>query len=281
MNSFELAIHLFEKVAKLGNIISIEPLEASPNTLFLVNYEYVVHIPRSIGRQNEAETALYNYLSTHYAPHFLPSFVVYFPSGHYKIEKFEEGKAFDFSKPMEKKQALSAITVLSELHRVPIQTTEYDLFGIFNALKKASKEKLPSGFERRLLKSVSEIRDSRPMLLCHNLVSQNDLLFREDDALLLDTQTVGMNSPLFDIALFTEQYGVSPNFRRELLELYFTLVPGYSYSLEELDTMRTFVNAYLFYSHMSAFLKNKDPNEEERANEQKRRFLEAFEATLV
>lgn len=128
-----------------------------------------------------------------------------------KISKFIHGARAYIAKPTQQ-QLILAAKALKKLHNAKIDVGfNYDYLGKLDVYKK----ELPSYFllnpelENDIISSYLKVYDKEKLVLCHNDLVQNNLLFKYNEVFLIDWEYSSMNPLIFDLASFISENNLS------------------------------------------------------------------------
>lgn len=221
-------------------IKSIRPIhQGVSNSNYLVNQQYVVRI------KNEKEK-FYKYKNEEEILHktsnlFLSELVTYLDKDGNKVSEYIKGTHIFKGANNE---IIATAKMLKKLHSADIKTKIK-----FKALKRFYYYKNKSDgetfqHENTIIKSVKKLYDKYPLVLCHNDVVDNNLLFTKSASYLIDYEFAGKNIYLFDLASFLSENEITDKRRVEL----FLNTYGFALSnLEELNDMISFLNLLWYY----------------------------------
>lgn len=258
--------------------------EDHDNLLFLVNFEYVVrlgkeHVLDEPFRSKGNEYALYAALAKKdYGLPIAP--FIFFSNKRDKVERFVDGIPFK-KEEADMIQTESIIDAIVALHGADIDVPPFDPFARFRHYKAGNRKTLPDAFEAKILKRFNEIYESRPLVLSHNHLCGENIRLHENGATLLDLSFVGKNTPLFDLASFLEENELDTDLARKCLVRFSSLTLDSPYTFEELRATMLFLDAFWYYYASSMYRKTKQNRFKILAEIKKKRFLFAFEASLM
>lgn len=218
------------------------------NDNYLVNNAYVMRIPRD----NPDETTLpYKDELEIYSvttPLKISEIVVYFDvNSGVKISKFIH-KSHTYRNTPTNEEITYVAKALKKLHGAEIKTTaKYDMFGKLKSYKNAllGETNLDSKIENKIIKEVEKIFDKDPLVLCHNDLVHNNLLFLDKGVKIIDWEYAGLNNLYFDLASFISENDLSDEQAEFFLSKYF----GSKLNLKKRKKVEIFYNFLdvLFY----------------------------------
>ena len=282
MDKTALVIRQFEKLSK-ESVFSIRPLDDEHPEHFLVNYSVLVRASASpsaelLFQRRFGEFYFYQDAVNKRLPLPSPNFLFYIPGNNLKGEQYLDGTTF--GERASEEEAFRFIDAIALLHQYSLPKVTFDPFEHFFHYKKLTPNSLPASFEERVIAKMRIIRDSSPLVLCHNDIKRRHVLYRDGQAFLVDFKNVGENAPLFDLASFFLDGDLSPELIRACMERYHKIVGGRVYLYQEIFDAMTFVCLYDYY-HYSALSKTIDrPFFAAEAKKRKTKCLRLFEETL-
>ncbi|MBR0295041.1 MAG: hypothetical protein IJQ67_03960 [Bacilli bacterium] len=150
-------------------------------------------------------------------------------------------------------QVRNVARLLKKLHK---HVSEYDVpMDIVSDLyrfKEDSSSFINKILENRIIREVNNIKDKTPIGLCHNLLNKDNVIYRLENALLINYELSNVNYTYFDLAFFIHENIKSINIKEEFLKTYF----GASFnSLKEkrVDIFIRFVSLYYYYYYQSLY----------------------------
>ena len=279
-------IRIYEETTHV-KIFSFRQLDGEHDgKLYLINYQDLFRVPgKNTTDQPFADLHLeyqfYEAVNKASDPseYPVPPFVIIYSDGQ-KIEKFAEGHEPTFAPETRDEEFQKILEAMAALRRL-------DCAGDFAPLprlrhyQKTNKSRLPETFENEIIKRFTEIRDSRPLALCHNRLDARHILIQDERALFLDYSFVGPNTPIYDLADFLVENDFDSTVARKLLNLFNRTTLCSPYSYEELETVMHFIQAFWYYYYSARHAETKEERFAKHASEYKKRFLLAFNARLM
>ena len=285
MTYLQYAISIMEENLKT-EVFSIRPIDDNEheNLLFLVNFDYVIRINNKhpldeIFREKHGEYRLYEALSKKALALPIPPFI-YYNERRDKVEAFVPGTPFG-ELPSEPENIKAVVASIAELHNIVIEISPFDPIARFRHYKAGNRSPLPDAFEQEVIRRFQMIYDSRPLVLSHNHLEGQSIIVDEGKATLLDLAFVGMNAPIYDIASFVSENALDTTNARTALLAYSVQTLESPYSIEELETAVSFVDALSYYYNSKMYRLTKQERYKKLAAVKKKRFLFAFESSLM
>lgn len=193
------------------------------NENYLINDSFVVRL----AKENPDETLSYHNEKIIYEalePLNISEKVVYFDENNgTKISKFIHNTRKYKEEPTNE-QIIFVAKALKKLHSSNIKVPfGYQMFYRFNFYKKelSSNDYIDEKYEKQIVKNVQKIFAKDKMVLCHNDLVQNNLLFKLNNVSLIDWEYGGMNNPYFDLASFISENNLNEEQKELFLSKYF------------------------------------------------------------
>lgn len=219
---------------------SIKPIhEGVSNTSYLVNQQYVVRV------KSEKEK-FYKYKNEKELLHltsnlFLSEYVTYLDKDGNKVSEYIP-HAHTFRG--DNNEIIAVAKMLKKLHGAEIKTKiKFKPFKRFYYYQnKSDGEKFQH--EETVINNVKKLYDKYPLVICHNDVVDNNLLFTKNASYLIDYEYAGLNIYLFDLASFLSENEINDKRKVKL----FLSTYGFPFSnMDELQQMIMFLNMLWYY----------------------------------
>ena len=283
MDNLDKAIKLFERIANM-KVNSIRLEHSSPcHESYVINFEYLLHLAPEkdqiayLGLHSEIEF-FQNCVAKGYRPP-LPPF--YFCNADYeKLERYDRGDMPYQNVDQWQIENDSILEALSRLHHAPAIKTSFYPLRRYNLYKKYSAEKLPAGFEKKILVSAERILEQEGKVPCLNRLKKENIALTADGPEFLDARFLGANRPIADLASLCEENDFDTSMMRKSLQK-FNQIENEAVSMEELETLVIFFDGLWFYYYMSRYGESNEPHYLEQAKRRKERFLFHFNASLM
>ena len=224
-----------------------EVSEGFSNETYEINNAYVLRLTKD----NEDETINRSHEKAIYdaiAPLNISETVLYFneKTGS-KISKLVHSSHLYVDTPTDEQIIYVAKTV-KKLHNSKIQVPfGYQMFLKLNKYKEAIDKNfyLDEKIESKIVKNVQKIFAKDKLVLCHNDLVRNNLLFKYNKVTIIDWEYAGMNNPYFDLASFISENDLTEEQEDLFLSTYF----GAKYNTMKKRKVHTFMNFLdvLFY----------------------------------
>lgn len=219
---------------------SIKPIhEGVSNTSYLVNQRYVVRV------KTEKEH-FYKYKNEKEILHktsnlFISEFVTYLDKDGNKVSEYIQ-KAHTFK--AENNEIIAAAKMLKKLHATDIKTRiKFKPFKRFYYYqKKSDGEKFQH--EEALISEVKKLYKKYPLVMCHNDLVDNNLLFTKNASYLIDYEFAGKNIYLFDLASLISENNITD---KRKIKLFLTTYGFPLSNMDELTIMIRFLNLLWYY----------------------------------
>ncbi len=279
------AIHTIEQFFK-QEVISIRPLDGDHhNDLFLINFHYVVRIPKRnktdhifLSRANEFH--FYERAHRMGVPvPVIPFFSI--DSLGRRVEEYCDGEPLFVDSALMEKDALGVVDSIIELRPVSKKGMEWEPYARFRHYQKGNKSPLPSGFEEDIIRRAMAVNDSHPLVSCHNRLCKENLIRVEGRVLFRDYAFVGMNASLFDLASLIGENSFESPLARKILSYYNGKRLEAEYTYEELEAVILFLDALWYYYHSARYEETGNPIYKEWAERRKKHFLLAFDGHIM
>ena len=149
---------------------------------------------------------------------------------------------------------------LKKLHSSKIKVS--NTFNFEEALKIYKKD-LPQYFiidktkEEKIINNYLARVEKDPLVLCHNHLSQNDLLFKYNNVVIIDWEHASMNSAYYDLACFISENNLNKDDEITFLSKYF----GSTYTKTKQNIVQIYLAAYdllTYYWAQHMFVKKGD-----------------------
>lgn len=217
------------------------------NENYNINDAYVLRVPKDNGDET---ISFYNEEKTYKAIEDLKisEKIVYIdPKIGLKISKFVHNARQYINTPTMEQINYIAKT-LKKLHNSGVKVDfGYQMFYKLNFYKNSleSEDYLDSKYEKKVLKEIKNIFAKDPMVICHNDLVQNNMLFKSNGVILIDWEYSGMNNPYFDLASFISENDLNEEQEEFFLKKYF----GSKLNLTKRKRVKIFINMLdiLFY----------------------------------
>lgn len=250
---------------------SIKPISKGvTNTNYLVNEHYVVRI------KSEKEH-FYKYKNEKEILHltsnlFLSEYVTYLDRDGNKVSEYIPN-AHTFKG--ENNEIIAVAKMLKKLH-----SAEIDSKIKFKPLKrfyyyqnKSDGEKFQH--EETVIKNMKKLYDKYPLVMCHNDVVDNNLLFSKNASYLIDYEYAGKNIYLFDLASFLSENGIKD---KRKVKLFLSTYGFPLNNIDELQQMIMFLNLLWYYWALERYQTTKKKIFSEIADNKKRAIIDDIKA---
>ena len=140
-----------------------------------------------------------------------------------KISKFVHN-AIQYVNTPTNEQINYVAKTLKKLHNSGIKVDfGYQMFYKLGVYKKelSKEEYVDSKYEKKIVKDVQLLFKKDPLVLCHNDLVQNNLLFKANGVIFIDWEYSGMNNPYFDLASFISENDLNDEQSEFFLKQYF------------------------------------------------------------
>ena len=193
------------------------------NENYNINDAFVLRIPKD----NADETLNYKHENIVYKtiePLKISEKVVYFDENTgIKISKFVHN-ARQYKTTPTNEQITYLAKTLKKLHSSKLKVPfGYQMFYRLSIYKKSlfEDEYIDTKIEKQIIKDVQKIFAKDEMVLCHNDLVQNNLLFKFNGLTLIDREYSGMNNFYFDLASFISENNLNDEQKEFFLSKYF------------------------------------------------------------
>lgn len=193
------------------------------NENYNINDAFVLRIPKD----NADETLNYKHENIVYKtiePLKISEKVVYFDENTgIKISKFVHN-ARQYKTTPTNEQITYLAKTLKKLHSSKLKVPfGYQMFYRLSIYKKSlfEDEYIDTKIEKQIIKDVQKIFAKDEMVLCHNDLVQNNLLFKFNGLTLIDWEYSGMNNFYFDLASFISENNLNDEQKEFFLSKYF------------------------------------------------------------
>lgn len=193
------------------------------NENYNINDAFVLRIPKD----NADETLNYKHENIVYKtiePLKISEKVVYFDENTgIKISKFVHN-ARQYKTTPTNEQITYLAKTLKKLHSSKLKVPfGYQMFYRLSVYKKSlfEDEYIDTKIEKQIIKDVQKIFAKDEMVLCHNDLVQNNLLFKFNGLTLIDWEYSGMNNFYFDLASFISENNLNDEQKEFFLSKYF------------------------------------------------------------
>ena len=150
----------------------------------------------------------------------------------------------------------------------------------FYSYKKKSGEKLPTGFEKRVLTTAFHIFENEPIVLSHNDLWSGNILLSESGGpvYLIDFEFAAGNADIFDLASLLEENEIDEALCMDAVAYYYQSDdPSY---YERVEAVMLYLDALWFYWATARYKETGNEEFAKIASSKKARFLRAFESSL-
>ena len=140
-----------------------------------------------------------------------------------KISKFVHGARHYVETPTDE-QILFTAKTLKKLHNSGLKVPfGYQMFHRFDVYKNSLDDfqYIDEKYEKQVIKEVRKIFAKDKMVLCHNDLVRNNLLYKFNGLVLIDWEYAGMNNPYFDLASFISENNLNDKQAEYFLSVYF------------------------------------------------------------
>ena len=192
-----------QKDIRSANLVT----EGFSNETYEINNAYVLRITK--GNEDETisrehEKAVYEAI----APLNISETILFFneKTGS-KISKLVHSSHLYVDTPTDE-QIVYVAKAVKKLHNSKIQVPfGYQMFLKLNVYKQAIDPGfyLDEKIENKIVKNVQKIFAKDKLVLCHNDLVRNNLLFKYNKVTIIDWEYAGMNNPYFDLASFISE----------------------------------------------------------------------------
>lgn len=229
------------------------------NDNYLINDAYVIRIPRKNGDPTldfKKEKSVYDAISPFNISEKLLTFD---EQTGVKISRFCHNTRKYINTPTNE-QILYVAKKLKKLHSGNVSLPfGYMMFHKCDIYKKNIDSSLyiDKFYEKRITKEVRKIFSKTPMVLCHNDLVKDNLLFKFNNVVLIDWEYGSMNNPFFDLASFISENNLSNEQEEFFLKKYF----GYKYNSikrKRVDTFIKYQDILFYYWALYLFTKRGD-----------------------
>ncbi len=193
------------------------------NENYNINDAFVLRIPKD----NADETLNYKHENIVYKtiePLKISEKVIYFDENTgIKISKFVHN-ARQYKTTPTNEQITYLAKTLKKLHSSKLKVPfGYQMFYRLSIYKKSlfEDEYIDTKIEKQIIKDVQKIFAKDEMVLCHNDLVQNNLLFKFNGLTLIDWEYSGMNNFYFDLASFISENNLNDEQKEFFLSKYF------------------------------------------------------------
>lgn len=193
------------------------------NENYNINDAFVLRIPKD----NADETLNYKHENIVYKtiePLKISEKVIYFDENTgIKISKFVHN-ARQYKTTPTNEQITYLAKTLKKLHSSKLKVPfGYQMFYRLSIYKKSlfEDEYIDTKIEKQIIKDVQKIFAKDEMVLCHNDLVQNNLLFKFNGLTLIDREYSGMNNFYFDLASFISENNLNDEQKEFFLSKYF------------------------------------------------------------
>lgn len=193
------------------------------NENYNINDAFVLRIPKD----NADETLNYKHENIVYKtiePLKISEKVVYFDENTgIKISKFVHN-ARQYKTTPTNEQITYLAKTLKKLHSSKLKVPfGYQMFYRLSIYKKSlfEDEYIDTKIEKQIIKDVQKIFAKDELVLCHNDLVQNNLLFKFNGLTLIDREYSGMNNFYFDLASFISENNLNDEQKEFFLSKYF------------------------------------------------------------
>ena len=285
MDSVEKAIAFFEKDSSV-KVHSISRVGGGTgNDVFLVNFQHIVRIKKKNEVDDPFNTPITEGSAIAAAQQVDGAPIV--PLNAYNVRT---GDKIEMA-ILETEPLLSPLSVVTRenLHRVidAIKILHEGKTKIqfhhkerFNSYKKKSGERLPAGFEKKVVATAFRIFDNEPQVLSHNDLWEGNILLTPDNGrcYFIDFEFASSNADVFDLASLLEENEIDEDLCAEAVSYYYhSDDPAL---LEKVQQVMLYLDALWFYWAMARYHETGKETFFSIAKTKKARFLRAFHASL-
>lgn len=219
---------------------SVKPIHHGvSNTSYLVNKHFVVRI------KGEKEH-FYKYKNEKEILHitsnlFLSEYVTYLDKDGNKVSEYIKG-AHTFKG--NNNEIIAVAKMLKKLHTSQIKTKVKfkPLKRFYYYQSRSNGEKFQH--EDAIISKVKKLYDKYPLVMCHNDVVDNNLLFTKTGSYLIDYEYAGMNIYLFDLASFLSENEIKD---KRKVKLFLSTYGFAMNNMDELQDMIMYLNLLWYY----------------------------------
>lgn len=233
-------------------VISINEINTPFSTTYKINDAYILRLnpplrDETISFKDEKEAI------DKIAPLLISEKVIYLDevSGT-KLSKFIHA-SFLYSTRLTNLEINHVAKTLKKLHKANLKVTKN-----FEPLEKLNFYKtyvendkhINFDYERKLLKEFQKIYSKEDnLILCHNYLRREHLLFKFNSVILVDLRYASNNSPLYDLASFIEENYLDYEQKEYFLKVYFGAKLN-STIKKKIDTFIRFIHIYDYYQSL-------------------------------
>lgn len=244
------------------------------NENYAINDAFVLRLPK----ENSDETLNYKHEKLVYEKIEklnISEKIVYFNEDNgVKISKFVHNARQYKETPTNEQIGFVAKTI-KKLHNSEIKVPfGYQMFYRLSVYKKElfEDEYINFKYEKSIIKEVQKIFAKDKMVLCHNDLVQNNLLFKFNSLVIIDWEYAGMNNPYFDLASFISENNLNAEQEELFLKKYF----GSKYNQlkkRRVETFIKFLDILFYYWALYYYKKRGDQIYKKIANDKLNRIL--------
>lgn len=244
------------------------------NENYAINDAFVLRLPK----ENSDETLNYKHEKLVYEKIEklnISEKIVYFNEDNgVKISKFVHN-AHQYKETPTNEQIGFVAKTIKKLHNSEIKVPfGYQMFYRLSVYKKElfEDEYINSKYEKSIIKEVQKIFAKDKMVLCHNDLVQNNLLFKFNSLVIIDWEYAGMNNPYFDLASFISENNLNAEQEELFLKKYF----GSKYNQlkkRRVETFIKFLDILFYYWALYYYKKRGDQIYKKIANDKLNRIL--------
>lgn len=193
------------------------------NANFLINDSYVLRLTKPFGDPTinyRTEKEVYNLINS---INISEKIVYLNEEDGTKITRFVHGTRKYINTPTNE-QIIFVAKKLKKLHNSGLKVSlNYSMFDKLITYKNNVNKSdfLDKKYEEKILKETKKIFDKNPLVLCHNDLVKDNLLFKFNDVVFIDWEYASMNNPLFDLASFISENNLSDKQSELFLSKYF------------------------------------------------------------
>ncbi|MCQ2796602.1 MAG: phosphotransferase [Bacilli bacterium] len=219
---------------------SIRPIhQGVSNTSYLVNKQYVVRIKSEKERFykfKEEKEVLHKTSNL-----FLSEFVTYLDKDGNKVSEYINN-AHSFKG--DNNEIIAVAKMLKKLHdsKIEVKAKFKPLKRYYYYKNKSNGEEFQH--EGTIIINVKKLYNKYPLIICHNDLVDNNLLFTKTGSYLIDYEYAGRNIYLFDLASFLSENEIRD---KRKVKLFLTTYGFPMSNIDELQTMIMFLNLLWYY----------------------------------
>ena len=147
-------------------------------------------------------------------------------------------QAKPYTDTLDKNQIINVCKAIKKIHRINDENIKkFDMFERLETYKKNSKEKLDGRYERKIINRIKKSIENEQLVLCHNDLVQNNMLFKFNDVVLIDFEFASLNYIYFDLASLISENNLNDAQKELVLKAYF----GYKLNKSKTKKVNNFI----------------------------------------